>query len=262
MHLDKIRIKQSFAKASDTYDKVAELQRSAGRMLLHSVEESAFEGAILDLGCGTGFLTGELLGYKIPETLLVLDIALAMVQTTKAKLSNEKSVRYICGDAEHLPVAEQVFDSVFSNLALQWCRNLDAVFIDIKRILKPHGYFVFSTFGPQTLQELKSAWAGVDDFNHVNTFFSQVQLKQFLEQAGFKEIQLTSTLYKPRYESVELLMKALKQLGAQQVLRGRNKCLTTKTAMQRMMIAYEIYREEGTVPATFEVVSVIARSDF
>ena len=119
MHLDKIRIKQSFSKASDTYDKVAELQRSAGRMLLHSVEESAFEGAILDLGCGTGFLTGELLGYQIPETLLVLDIALAMVQTTKAKFSNEKSVRYICGDAEHLPVAEQVFDSIFSNQAFE-----------------------------------------------------------------------------------------------------------------------------------------------
>ncbi len=260
MCLDKTRIKRSFAKSSGTYDKVAELQRSAGRELLWSVDASTFNGTLLDLGCGTGFLTGELLACSASETLLVLDIALAMVQATQGKYINEESVRFICADAEYLPFAEHTIDSVFSNLALQWCHNLEAVFKDIKRVLKPNGQLVFSTFGPQTLYELKNAWAGVDNFNHVNSFYSQDQLVQFLEEAGFKEIELTATIYSPCYETVVSLMQSLKQLGAQQVIEGGRKSITTKSAMQQMMAAYEDHRVDGVIPATFEVFNVIARA--
>ncbi|MEI6545094.1 MAG: malonyl-ACP O-methyltransferase BioC [Methylococcales bacterium] len=259
MCLDKTRIKRSFAKASGTYDKVAELQRSAGRELLRSVDVAAFNGVLLDLGCGTGFLSSELLACSAPETLVVLDIALAMVQETKRKLINEKSVRFMCADAEYLPIVSHSFDTVLSNLVLQWCHNLEAVFKDIKRVLKLNGQFIFSTFGPQTLCELKNAWASVDDFNHVNSFYSQTQLIRFLEQAGFKEIELNTTLYTPRYESVGLLMQSLKQLGAQQVIEGGRKSITTKSALQQMMAAYEIHRVDGVIPATFEVFNVIAK---
>ena len=179
MPLDKTRIKRSFEKASDTYDTVAELQRSAGLVLLHSVETAALEGVLLDLGCGTGFLSSEILACSTPETLVVLDIALAMLKTTHRRLLNQSSVRCVCADAEYLPIAAQTFDSVFSNMALQWCRNLEAVFKDIRRVLKPNGRFVFSTFGSKTLYELKNAWASVDDFNHVNHFYSQAEIRAF-----------------------------------------------------------------------------------
>ena len=259
MTLDKARIKRSFAAASDTYDSVAELQRTVGRELLQAIDTTHLKGTLLDLGCGTGFLTGELLARSRYESMIALDIALPMLQAAQGKLVDQPNINYICADAEHLPLGGQCIDAVLSNLALQWCRNLDAVFTDIKRVLKPEGQLVFSTFGPQTLHELKSAWATVDDYSHVNEFYSEAQLKHFLLQAGFKNSQLKSTVYISRYQSVWTLMQELKHLGAQHVVAGRNKKITTQTAMQKMITAYEKHNVSDQIPATFEVISVIAK---
>ncbi|MEI6334689.1 MAG: malonyl-ACP O-methyltransferase BioC [Methylococcaceae bacterium] len=259
MTLDKAGIKRSFAAASKTYDPVAELQRTVGRELLHVIDTTHLTGTLLDLGCGTGFLTGELLARSRYETMIALDIALPMLQATQSKLADKSNIAYVCADAEHLPLGGQCIDGVLSNLALQWCRNLDAVFTDIKRVLKPDGQLVFSTFGPQTLHELKSAWATVDDYSHVNEFYSEAQLKHFLLQAGFKNSQLKSTVYISRYQSVWTLMQELKHLGAQHVVAGRNKKITTKTAMQKMITAYQKHKVSDQIPATFEVISVIAK---
>ena len=210
MTLDKSGIKRSFAAATKTYDSVAELQRTVGRELLQAIDTTHLTGTLLDLGCGTGFLTGELLARSRYETMIALDIALPMLQATQAKLADQSNINYVCADAEHLPLGGQCIDAVLSNLALQWCRNLDAVFTDIKRVLKPDGQLVFSTFGPQTLHELKSAWATVDHYSHVNEFYSETQLKHFLLQAGFKNSQVKSTVYISRYQSVWTLMQELK----------------------------------------------------
>ncbi|MDD5321164.1 MAG: malonyl-ACP O-methyltransferase BioC [Methylococcales bacterium] len=259
MYLDKTGIRRSFAAASVTYDSVALLQRTVGKELLHSVDTTKLTGTLLDLGCGTGFLTGELLEHASHETTIALDIALSMLQTTQSKLADKCNIIYVCADAERLPLAGQSIDGVYSNLALQWCRNLEAVFTGIKRVLKPDGQLVFSTFGPQTLHELKGAWAAVDHYNHVNAFYSEAQLKHFLQQAGFKNCQIKSKLYTSRYDSVWTLMQELKHLGAHHVIANRNKKITTKAAMQQMIAAYEKHRISDKIPATFEVISVIAK---
>jgi len=256
MYLDKTKIKQSFSAASVTYDGVAELQRTVGKALLGTVDTGSLVGTLLDLGCGTGFLTSGLLACTRP--IIALDIALPMLQVTRTKLADTHGVSYLCADAEQLPLAEQIVNAVFSNLALQWCVNLDAVFSDIKRVLKPDGRLVFSTFGPQTLQELKAAWAEVDGYNHVNDFYSEQQLSRFLRQAGYTEIAIETGLYTSNYESVWALMKELKHIGAHNVIAGRNKSITTKTQMQRMITAYEPHRINNLIPATFEVIMVKA----
>ena len=258
MILTKTRIKRSFAKASVTYDSVAELQRSAGRILIKTIDAERLNGCLLDLGCGTGFLTSQLEAYSNHDIVIALDIALSMLQTMQKKMVGQNGISYVCADAEHLPFIDKSIDSVFSNLALQWCGNLGGVFTDIKRVLKPDGQLVFSTFGPLTLHELKVAWATVDNYNHVNTFYTKEQLHHFLNQSGFNNVDIKSTLYVSRYNSVWKLMQELKYLGAHNVIAGRNKKITTKTAMTNMIAAYEKYKLGDKIPATFEVINVIA----
>ncbi len=255
---DKRRIKQSFAKAANTYDGVAALQRQVGRELLDSVDIKQCTGVLVDLGCGTGFLTSELVTSANHQQLIALDIAYAMLKTTQGKLNSKDGIDYVCADAEFLPFVSQGVDHLFSNLALQWCDNLTAVLLDIKRVLKPEGQLVFSTFGPKTLQELKTAWATVDNYNHVNDFYSQAQIQQFLKQSGFTDIQIVSHSYVSYYPTVRSLMQELKGLGAQQVS-GRKKSLTGKMKLQKMYIAYDALRVNEQITATFEVISVIAK---
>lgn len=256
MQLDKAKIRQSFAAASVTYDGVAALQRTVGKALLAMADSGSLGGDVLDVGCGTGFLTSELQVYT--QSLIALDIALPMLQVARSKLADAENVSYICADAEQLPLAGHVVDGVFSNLALQWCVNIEAVFTEMKRVLKPGGRLVFSTFGPQTLQELKAAWAAVDGFNHVNEFYSEAQLRHCLLQAGYGEITIEPRIYLPRYASVLALMQELKHIGAHNVMAGRNKNITTKAHMRQMMTAYERHRNGGFIPATFEVFMVRA----
>jgi malonyl-CoA O-methyltransferase len=164
----------------------------------------------------------------------------------------------MCADAENIPLKNHSVNYVFSNLALQWCDNLEAVFIDIKRLLNPNGQLIFSIFAPKTLQELKAAWSSVDDYAHVNDFYDEAQLKQFLKSAGFETIAISQTLYTPHYESVLALMQELKHIGAHNVQAKRNRHCTSKTAMQQMITAYELHRVSGKITASFDVFIVIA----
>ena len=256
--LDKAKIRQSFGAASLSYDGVAELQRAVGRQLVEKGRLYGLSGVILDLGCGTGFLTGELLKLQSVEHMLALDIAMPMLQMTKRKLANHPGVSYLCADAERLALAPESIDRIFSNLALQWCRDLSSVFSDCHKVLKPAGMLVFSTFGPKTLCELKQAWATVDEYSHVNEFYDAGELERFLAKAGFTAIQLEIQCHQPVYASVLDLMKELKGIGAHNVSAGRNKKMTTKTQMQQMIAAYPGAKSDR-ISATFEVITMIAR---
>ena len=258
MPLTKTGIKRAFTAASSTYDSAAGLQRKVGLELLKTIDAKLLSGTLLDIGCGTGFLTAEILERFNHDSITALDIAWTMLKTTQQKLALYNQVHYVCADAEQLPFGEQCLDGVFSNLALQWCSDLDGVFSSIRRALKPGKPLVFSTFGPQTLSELKSAWASVDSYQHVNSFYSEAELRQFLVTAGFKNIQLLSVCYSSSYSSVLALMQELKQLGAHHVVKGANKQITTKTAMQQMISAYQKQGENDQILATFEVISITA----
>ncbi len=259
--LPKTKIKQSFANAAIAYDSVATLQRQVSETLLQHLGAIGPMDTVVDLGCGTGFLIDNLLAQNnnMATQVIALDIALPMLKTARNKLISDRSVTYLCADAEYLPLTPQSVDLAISNLAFQWCGNLGQAFSDVKRILKPKGRFVFTTFGPNTLHELTHAWRQVDDYAHVNTFYNTTQLNGFLKWAGFQQVELETRTYISAYESVWGLMAELKQLGAHTVMAGRNKQFTSRSAMQRMMSAYQ-QDENGEIPATFEVITAMARA--
>lgn len=256
MSLDKLKIKHAFSNASKTYDCVAQLQRDVGRDLLTQFLPQNLVGNVVDIGCGTGFLTQLLFPYCQNANLIALDLALPMLHTTRDKLAN--SVRYVCGDAENLPFAKNSIDTLLSNVALQWCQPIDNALSELNRVLNANGTLIFSTFGSQTLCELKAAWASVDDFPHVNTFYNAQQLQQALQEAGFNNVEIKVQQYFPRYESVLDLMRELKHIGAHNVNSARSRHLTTKTALQTMIENYP-RTTSGEIVATFEVIFVKAK---
>ncbi|MDO9104301.1 MAG: malonyl-ACP O-methyltransferase BioC [Methylovulum sp.] len=262
LSLDKTQLRLAFSAAAPSYDRFAPLQRSVAQALLTTVDVGSLSGTLLDIGCGTGFLTGELLALPActagKVSVIALDIALTMLQTARRKLSGQTQVYYICADAEALPLAGGSIDRVFSSLALQWCSRLDECLKDIRRVLKPGGQLTFSTFGAGTLQELKAAWATVDDYSHVNDFYSEQAIAGLLQQAGFRAISISSTSYRPCYGSVWALMRELKGIGAHNVLAARNRQVTGKNAMQAMVAAYQAACGDNAIAATFEVITVTA----
>ncbi|GAB4255078.1 MAG: malonyl-ACP O-methyltransferase BioC [Methylomicrobium sp.] len=258
--LDKTRLRQSFGAASASYDSVAALQRTAGAILLRHLTAFELTGSVLDLGCGTGFVAKHLLEIDSLGRVVALDIALPMLQAARHKLAASSKLAFVAADAERLPFGNISFDAIVSNFALQWCRDLEALFADFRRVLKPGGKLVFSTFGPQTLSELKRAWAVVDDYRHVNEFYPPQEIIRCLQVAGFHDVVEHSEIFRPTYPTVLDLMKELKTMGAHNVAIGRNKKMTTKKQLERMIHAYPLVGRGDRIVATFQVLIFSART--
>ncbi len=258
--LDKVGVRRAFSAASCSYDGLAVLQQNVAECLLREHVAGKVSGHVLDIGCGTGYLTRQILKQSAVDTMTALDIALPMLQVARCKPDpGRQAVAYVCADAEFLPVRAECMDWVFSSLALQWCRDIYLVLDNVRRCLKPGGYLTFSIFGPQTLQELRWAWAQVDGFTHVNRFFSAADLLQLLRQAGFVQERCVSHCYLSSYSDVMRLMRELKGIGAHNVTRGRNRAMTGKDRLRKMQTAYEKFRVADRLPATFEVLYLSAR---
>jgi malonyl-CoA O-methyltransferase len=137
---------------------------------------------------------------------------------------------------------------------LQWCGDLDAAFREVRRVLRPDGLFAFTTFGPDTLRELRAAWAAVDGYSHVNTFIDMHDIGDALVRAGLTEPVLDVERVTLTYPDVLSLMRDLKVIGAHNVTAGRPRGLVGRGALRRVEAAYEPARRSGLIPATYEVV--------
>jgi malonyl-CoA O-methyltransferase len=254
--VEKQLLRQSFGSASSRYDDFAQLQRTVGFELLQRCQINQPQGKVLDLGCGTGFLTKILKEQGASMCLTGLDIAFPMLEQAKSKLGT--GAGYICADAENLPFQACSFDAIFSNLALQWCLNIRQVLSECKRILKPGGQLAFSTFGPQTLQELKQSWAQLDEHRHVNDFYPVSQLQFFLECEGWKNCRIEQQVHPLEYSTVLDLMHELKGLGAHNIAGGRNKHLTGKSKLRKVIENYPKSTDSGRIVASYELIWVFA----
>src|SRR5215472_7416278 len=188
-HLDRARLRASFERASAGYEAAAGLQARIAAELLERLELFRFApGVVLDLGSGTGRVTPELKRRYPRARVIALDLAPGMLREARRHQRPWRRFARVCGDALRLPLRDGSVDLIFSNLMLQWCEPLAAALTEVRRVLKPSGFFAFSTFGRDTLQELRSAWAQADDrFNHVNHFPEVHEAGDALMRAGLME---------------------------------------------------------------------------
>ena len=263
LRIDKQRMRRSFERAAATYDHVAVLQRTVAARMAERLQFVKFTPSlVLDAGCGTGYARKLLRDRYREARLIELDIALGMLRVARGarpwwrKLlpGDSAGVDYVCGDLDALPLPSACVDLVWSNLALQWCNDLDVTFAGVRRVLAPNGLFMFSTFGPDTLRELRQAFGAVDGYTHVSRFQDMHDIGDALARAGFAEPVMDMEHFTLTYDDVAGLMRDLKALGAHNATQGRRHGLAGKTAWRRMESAYEQLRRDGKLPATYEVV--------
>lgn len=255
-HLDKNLIRESFDRAAATYDEAAVLQREVGRRMLERLELVRLAPqTIVDVGCGTGLTTLPLLKKYRKARVFGLDIAPNMLRLARRQTPWFRKLYCLCGDAEALPLADSCCDLIFSNLTLQWCGDLDQVFREFRRVLKPGGLVLFSTLGPDTLMELRQSWQTVDGYHHVNAFLDMHDVGDALVRATLADPVMDMERITLTYRDAFGLMHDLKALGAHNVAAGRSAGLTGRGRVREMCSAYERFRRvDGLLPATYEVV--------
>ncbi len=254
-HVDKEQARRAFERAAARYDEVAVLQREIGGRMLERLDYVKIEPrAVLDAGCGTAELTAALAQRYPRAELVALDFAHGMVRHGRARDGWPQSPHWVCGDVEALPLASQSVDLVYSNAVLQWSTDLPGAFAELLRVLRPGGLLMFSTFGPDTLAELRAAWAAVDGHSHVSRFVDMHDLGDLLVGTRFAEPVMDCERLTVTYATVDDLMRDLKTLGAHNVTAGRARGLTGRRRLDAMRAAYERFRTDGRLPASYEVV--------
>ncbi len=248
----KALIARSFGRAATAYDALAKLQGASALELIERLPHDLHTPWVLDLGAGTGHGALALERALPGATVVALDLAEGMMRHA----FNQGLQTCLIGDAESLPLAAGVFDVVFSNMAIQWCASPLDVFRESFRVLKPGGQMFFTSFGPQTLVELRDAWRTVDEEVHVNPFFSVADLNEAIEGAGFHGSEVFSRRYSLEYPDVMTLMRELKGIGASNQMPGRAGYLTGKGRFLKMMAAYPVIEGPfgSMILATFDVV--------
>lgn len=258
--VDKRLVRKAFDQAAPSYDENAVLQKEVALRLLERLELIKQKpGRIIDIGTGTGAWSAELGKRYKGSHILALDLAPAMLKVARSRLSlwsrRFGNHSFVCGDAERLPLQDRSVDMIFSNLAIQWCQDLDAAFAEFKRILKPGGVLMFTTFGPDTLTELRQSWARTDDAVHVNAFMDMHDVGDALMRAGLGNPVMDTERLTLTYRDPTKLMRELKAIGAHNVTAGRPHGLTGKNRLRRMLEAYEQFRTgDGLLPATYEII--------
>ncbi|MCW8886259.1 MAG: malonyl-ACP O-methyltransferase BioC [Motiliproteus sp.] len=249
--LDKRSIAASFSRAAQSYDSLAAIQRQVGHQLMSQASRH-LQGRVMDLGSGTGYFSSELIDQSQIDEVLSVDLAEGMLAYARQQRSHA-NIRWICADAEALPLADNSLDGVFSNFSIQWCEDLPRLFDEIRRVLKPRGMLAFSTLGPDTLKELRQSWAKVDDFVHVNRFQPRQQLQQALAN-GYQPRQQQEQLIELEYQRLNQLTEELKGIGAHNVNQGRIAGLAGRKRIQAFRNAYEDFRKSnGMLPATYQI---------
>lgn len=253
--LDTRRVRRAVDRAAAGYETRAVLQRTVEAHCLARLDLVRLRPqAILDLGCGPGVAGRALLRRYRGAQVTGVDFAPAMLREARRRRRWFSAQRFVCADAQALPLAADSMDLVFSNLTVQWCNDPAAVLAEAWRVLRPGGLFIFTSLGPDTLKELRTAWRAVDGATHVSAFIDMHDLGDALGRSGFEQPVLDVEQFCLTYADVRALAVDLKSIGASNATAGRPRRLTGRAAWSAMQAAYEPFRSEGRLPATYEVI--------
>lgn len=254
---DPKHVRRAFSRAASSYRAAAVLQQEVAKRLLESLDylEDRQPQVVLDVGSGPAHATAAMKKRWPKAQVIALDLALPMLAEAKKQAGWWRPFSRVCADARALPLADNSVDVIYSNLCLQWVEDLPAVFAGFRRVLKPNGLLVCSTFAHDTLVELRQAFAQADDTSHVSHFVQIAQFGDALMMAGFRDPVLDRDMFTLTYDDLPTLMRELKAIGATNAMHNRRHTLTGRSRFAAARDAYEpMRRADGKLPSSWEVV--------
>jgi len=260
--INKEHKRKSFNRAAITYDSFSILQDTISDNLLDRLKGIKFNPLdILDLGCGTGKNGLNLRKQHKKSRIINYDFSENMLREARLKQKlfildkiNLSPYSYICADIEAIPLKENSLDLVWSSSTLQWCNELDLVFNQIKKVLKPGGLFIFSTFGPNTLNELREITENLFNEKKTSTFIDMNNIDNLLKHSGFSNPVLEVENFTMKYKEVGELFMDIKSIGATNGNVSKKKGLSGKSFTKKIIEQYETYRKNNLLPASYEVI--------
>lgn len=249
-------ISKAFNLHANEYELAAKVQREIGGRLLERLQYLNIKPQrILDLGCGPGFFSYELTRIYPKAQVVGLDLAQLMLLQAQKKQGWRRKWPLVSADMCKMPFASGVFDLIFANQTIHWGDSLTQVFRELNRVMNANGCLMFTTLGPDTFKELKSAWSGANHFAHANDFADMHDVGDCLMSEHFLEPVMDMELLSVHYETLSKLLKALKAQGVKNINPQRNQGLTGKTAWKQFETNYfALQTDKGKYPLTYEVV--------
>ncbi len=242
MEIDKVLLKQRFESATNSYDAHATVQQSMACKLVE-LSRKYLPGdqlKVLEIGCGTGLLTRQIIRNFHISDYVVNDLVDNVKHNIETILKNKVDhPSFIAGDAE-LQMFPGLMSSIWSGATIQWVTDLTAFFARMSALLIPNGFMVLSSFGPNNYAEIKAITGRGIDYpsndqviHFASDHFELVTMHEWQEQLWFKS---------PR----EILMH-MRNTG----VNGVSRCGWNKGSLKNFTDAYHQFAQFDRFPMTY-----------
>ena len=259
--VDTAAVRRQFSAVAAGYAEAAHVEREIARRMFERLDYvTLVPQRIVDLGCGSGAAAGALRARYPQAEVLGIDSAEPMLRAAGRSRSvlarllpfmKAGKIRHLCADAQALPLQAGSSQMVWSNLLLPWVDDPLAVFREVRRVLAPEGLFMFTALGPDTLRELRDAFA--DGRTRTQRFPDMHDLGDMLVEAGFADPVMDMEKLSVTYPSLDAMLAELRASGATCAMRDRPRGLTGKRLWQAMRERYPA-QADGRLPVTLEIV--------
>lgn len=247
---DKRRIKADFEKAAPCYNDYADLQRVVATRLMGKMQQGLpvanVSPLIMDIGAGTGFIA-----QQVEWNMVQVDLAYKMCDIASAYAP------VVNADMEQLPFADNICDGVISSLALQWATDPRAMLAQAYRVCKKGGRVVISTFGPDTLKELKQLMLILGGSEHVSAFLPASTLQMLAEKQGFVVCECETEIMRRSYCDIRALYASIKGVGGNNKREDRASFLS-KSVFKELESAYHTaYNDPQGIRASWDIIYLV-----
>lgn len=275
LDINKQVVAKRFGRQAAQYDEHAKVQKIMARRLLEKLDQEApwTPKRILEIGCGTGYLT-ERLVQRYPEAELVaIDLSSAMLRVAQDKIGLSHptvQIKWIEADAEQfVDEPGDPWDLIISNATFQWFQQPLQTARAYRERLAEDGMFLFATFGPDTFTELHHAFGeaeqalyGMERNRHGQPFVSLDEWKQALSNNN--QVVSAEEHYEiERYEDVRAFLRSIQKIGATHAAKDTGSNRTSRSLLLKMIEEYDrMYRKKDEysggsyVPATYHCLYV------